>query len=929
MDKIRKFWDDYTEAMTTSKRLYLLWAFLLPMGLMALMYIAMEVWPVGNNSVLVLDLNGQYVYFFEELRQKFWNGGSLLYSWSRALGGEFLGLFAYYLASPFSLLVVLFPEEYITEALFCMFLLKCGCCGLTMASYLSRAHTGRKSVIVIFSTMYALCSYMVVQSHNTMWIDELIFLPLLLLGVERLITRRRCGLYTVALAYCLLCNFYIGYMMAILTFFYFFFWYFGHGGKDGDNNFYGERMHFLRSLLRIGLYSLIAVMIAMVILFPALISLQFGKNDFSDPNFEFVQRFDFLDAMAKLFPGSYDTVRPEGLPFLYCGTLTLIMLPFFFLCKKIRPRERIMGGMILLFFLLSFNSSTLDLIWHGFQRPNWLNYRYSFMFCFFMVLFAYRAFCELNSIRMRDVMTVCALLALLLLVIQKQHYEWLNDLHCIWFSLLAIGAYLLILWLLRSGNMAGAGTLVLATVVSLELFLSGLCDITDLDEDVRFSNRIGYRRFLSRVQPAVDALKAYEAETDGSLFYRMDKTFHRSSNDAMALGMYGFSNSTSTLNASVIKLLGQLGISARSHWSKYNGGTPVFNSLFAMKYVMYDTAYDFPFYEEIYAEVADEVFGYRNPFALSLGYAVNQAVREVDLADESYEDMPMERLNALVGAMLGLGKNAELFREIRITDTSYENLDIAFTATHKKYTPTVASGKSSISFTFTVPTEDEVFFFFPSDYRRKVTLSVNGVDAGEYYTDKSYCVTSLGVFEPGTELTLKMQLGDANLYIRSCPYYIYYLDGASYTEAMKELASSQMEISSFSDTKITGTIRVSQDRTMLFTTIPYDEGWTVRIDGKKAELVRTLDSLLAVEIEPGEHTVELVYSPFCWKLGLGCTITGLALLLALLRYDTVRRRKEAARQKAEYEAMFALAKAHRISAVGEPNLTQDGAEDTD
>ncbi len=71
-------------------------------------YISRAVFPIGEGSVLILDLNGQYVSFFEELRNKLLGGGSLLYSWSRTLGGEFLGIFAYYLASPFSLIVCLF-----------------------------------------------------------------------------------------------------------------------------------------------------------------------------------------------------------------------------------------------------------------------------------------------------------------------------------------------------------------------------------------------------------------------------------------------------------------------------------------------------------------------------------------------------------------------------------------------------------------------------------------------------------------------------------------------------------------------------------------------------------------------------------------------------------------------------------------------------
>lgn len=57
---IKNFW-----RKTLRERKYLLICFFLPAAIMWLIYITMEVYPFGENSVLVLDLNGQYVYFFQ------------------------------------------------------------------------------------------------------------------------------------------------------------------------------------------------------------------------------------------------------------------------------------------------------------------------------------------------------------------------------------------------------------------------------------------------------------------------------------------------------------------------------------------------------------------------------------------------------------------------------------------------------------------------------------------------------------------------------------------------------------------------------------------------------------------------------------------------------------------------------------------------
>ena len=141
---------------------YLIACLLIPAALMYLIYLSKEIHPFGNGTVLVLDLNGQYVWFFEALRN-FVNGdASLLYSFARALGGEFLGIYAYYLASPLSYIVCLFPEDRMLEALLVLFLLKTAICGGTFGFYMHKTLKERRPFAVIaFSTLYALTSYAV------------------------------------------------------------------------------------------------------------------------------------------------------------------------------------------------------------------------------------------------------------------------------------------------------------------------------------------------------------------------------------------------------------------------------------------------------------------------------------------------------------------------------------------------------------------------------------------------------------------------------------------------------------------------------------------------------------------------------------------------------------------------------------------------
>ena len=166
-----------------------LFSFGVPFFLMMMVFCSIGAWPfVGPNSPLVLDMNGQYVYFFANLRDIIWGDNSLLYSWSRALGGEFLGMYAYYLASPISWIVVLFPEDMITEAIWLMLVLKTGICGLSMSFFLYKVYPSKSLNIVLFSTLYAFCAYTLAYMSNIMWMDGVMLLPLLILVLESLLT---------------------------------------------------------------------------------------------------------------------------------------------------------------------------------------------------------------------------------------------------------------------------------------------------------------------------------------------------------------------------------------------------------------------------------------------------------------------------------------------------------------------------------------------------------------------------------------------------------------------------------------------------------------------------------------------------------------------------------------------------------------------
>ncbi len=899
------------------------------LGLMALIYLCIGV-PFFGNSVLVLDLNGQYVYFFEALHNIIYDrDASLLYSFSRAMGGEFMGIFAYYLASPFSFLVALLPSAIITESLYVMILLKVGLAGATMGWYLQKTYPGKERNVLFFSAMYALCAWSLTYGNNVMWLDTFLLFPLVIRGADLLLSGKNWLFYTLMLGLTLLTHFYMGYMVCLFLILYFFYFHLFRRGEE-EYNPTGRKAHFLRSGLSFAGCSLLAVALAAVILLPAAYSLTLGKNTFTDPTYEFSFKLTFLDIIYKLFPFSVDTVRREGLPYLYCGTAALVGAFLFFASKKVRIQEKFGAGVFLLTLCLCFSLSVVDIWWHGGQEPNWLNYRYSFMFSFMLLLYGYRGFGEIESASTRKLVTVPCVMGMFLVVLQAfgygKDYEYTKEnfprsfdynLFFYFFGFLLLGAVVALLLYFKKNSEDGGNKRkaqrALCFLVFGEILLSGVMSQVGLAYDVGFCGRASYVDFMKQVKPAVEAIQ----EKDES-FYRMDKTFHRQPADAMALNMRSLSVTTSTLNKKTLQFTDRMGYAGGSYWSEYLGGNPVSDMLLDVKYILTkDRTYE-DFYERVYTDEENGIYGYRNPYALSLGYAVDEELLSVDL-EESFS--PMVRINELTAAMTGY-RQIQCFRPVALGEGEAFGLSVGRPANHRSYTNQNEKNPGMLTFTFTAESDDLTYLYFPTDYPRDCTLFLDGEEWGEAMGNDSDCILTLGRFEPGSTHTIALQPRNQKFYLRTNQTYLWTLDEEALKSAYTVLSQGNWKIlPDFKEDRLEGTVTVPEGCTLLFTSVPYEEGWVVTVDGREVQPVLTertvqnektgeekteqtacLDALVAFRITPGVHSVRLEYKPASVFYGGLISLLAVAVLflMAVLDYGILRplRRKKRSEKEA-------------------------------
>jgi len=107
---------------------------------------------------------------------------------------------------------------------------------------------------------------------------------------------------------------------------------------------------------------------------------------------------------------------------------------------------------------------------------------------------------------------------------------------------------------------------------------------------------------------------------------------------------------------------------------------------------------------------------------------------------------------------------------------------------------------------------------------------------------------------------------------------------------MPRLTEYAMNVTDWDDTYIEGTVRTDADHTLIYTSIPYDEGWNVTLDGEAAEIITVCGALLAIDasaLPEGEHTVVLSYMPDCYVYALFISVGGIVLLILCMGIRTL------------------------------------------
>ena len=844
MKKIEKIFN-----FLDKNRLFLL-VFIFSSFIIGYSYYSNEVVPFGKYSLLCVDFYHQYGPMTYEYVHRLLGNGSIVYSFYQGLGLPIFRNFLNYLSSPVNLLLLFFNKSNHLSGLSLVIGFKAVLSAMTCSIYLNKKFKSNSFLLVPICLLYAFSAYYRAYYWNLMWIDGMIMLPLVTLGIESIIKENKWKLYTFSLFVILIANYFIAYMICIYSVIYFIIYLIY---KTELKDFKKKNIkNILNKCLMFGLSSLLAGGLSAFLMLPmassmASISATGGSIPTSQYyNFEFINfikaHFSCVDSV--IFKSDSITT-----PNVSAGIIVLFLCISYLLNTNISKKNKICYLLLYFIFVAIIFIPQLDFIIQAFHVPNDLPYRYSFIYTFIMIILS--SYAVLNLEKESLIKTLCLFA-------------------------FCIGA--IIMTINDTFPLAGKDALLINTIIIFlyvfffllgkyfktyrNIFFFALMLVTSIDciESLNYGLQVSQvaENFYSSTANIDDSIKTIK-NYDDSLFYRIDNPNNHTLNDSAKSFYYGvttFSSMAYQNMAELQRYLGNQGNNINSYM--YVDQTPIYDMMFDVKY-MIGSRIDKVRYNEIKSNNTITKFNYSLGLAFGVSkdvlnweytnnspiYVQNDFVEKATHIDNVFNPLTLVDKEEIENGSLKVYK----YKYLNPKEVSYiywNNSAISFIkigndlyARDDNYTECIQLG----AYNYNNYDDEHIIGFSSEEDYIEILVGYN------FYND--------GVLHP------------------------YYLDSNKFEQVYDKLKNSSMTLTTFEEDKIVGQVYLEDDST-IYTSIPYDEGWEVYINDMKVDTYSLGNSLLAFDASKGLNKIEFRYRIPKLKIGLIISTISLAIIFQLL-----------------------------------------------
>lgn len=801
----------------------LFWAACLALPVMVLVVLSIwgEVYPFGPESFLTEDLKYQYIDFFTWFRHVLTGEANVFYSFAQGMGSNTWGLYSYYLASPFNLIILLFDEAHLTLAIYVIVALKLACMNTAMVWYLRLRFTLQRTWALALALCYTWSTWSATNLRNPLWLDALILLPLMawscrqllrtgsIVGLSLLVAADVITCWYMAYITLLFCCLFVLFELAVMIY--------DDGMRPARSWIAGRAARFTAAiLLGLGLSAWTFV--------PTVLAMMGGGAKTAVGMFQ-----TYPTALIRGFlPFAWNI---DHAPQFYTGLIPLVLAIAMVFEKRIDKRLRALTLVFAGFLVVSSVLGPLMYVWCGFRQPNGFYCRIAFLLSFLEIwaaafLLMRRAACRAEGSNTRTVS-----------------------------------------WTEAGGRSACAAPIArkLAPFGALVLVLADLGFNAHVCWNQLYINypQDTHDTYVNEVDTQVRELKQLDADA----FYRVDKTYNRAGaafNEGIAHGFNQLSTYSSANNPKAVAFLNSLGYSSEGEFSSvYAAPNLVMDSLLGVRYIgswskpVESTETTLP-----HSNVTSPV--YYNPHALSLGYpCANGTNSESTLQG----DDPFERQNALFVELTGIER--PLYTQLQDVEQARSDASITWAVELPAHTIGYTYAQTGVE----------------SDWSQSVGLIVGDEMISSEATRFSHNVRAFGESgDESTQHEISMVQGSPETQIppkSQCLFYALNID--VFEEGIERLQSRQFTPDVFEDGRVEGAYN-AEEQTDLVLSIPYDKGWNVTIDGKEVALSPAFGGGMSqIQVPEGSHRIEMRFQSPGFTVGCAASIAALAACLVVAR----------------------------------------------
>lgn len=885
----RKIYNKYFSGKS-KKNFYLAYtaAFLVLAGFIVLLFIAAGKTFIWRNDGLkqhytALAYYGTYLR--AAVKNVLVNHSFSLPMWDLHIGygTDILTTLHYYtIGDPLNLLSVFVPERF-TEYLFgFLILVRMYLSGIVFSRFCF-FHKNREFPVFLGMLIYVFSQWTLVAGFNhPYFLNPCIYLPLILLGADRIFDGKKPYVYISSLALAGISNFYFFYMLGILTVIYAVFRYI---------MLYGRNMKKALSWLsRFTVYSLCGILLSGAILMPVVMAVLGTDRLNAEHYVPWLYRKEFYHSFFSAFTG-------EHLPkytIIGVAAICIVSLGVLFLQKK--KYHALKAGFVLLTVMLCipYVGSVMNGFSYATNRWSWA----VVLLVSYIFVKMYPEFFRL-AIRQRGMLCVIVLL---------------------------YGGYMMLDPKVRNGNNLAAGFLVIATGVILlagyKFFMKnkGLWAVVAVisisasvftniwfvfgvkEEDKRkvyeyLDSGTAYERTHGSTELALKSLPGIDsyrfAQNNSQVFY----------NSGMLNGLNGsqFYFSTAPYGISDFSELNYLDSSLEQKFTGLNNRSWLMK-LFSIRYfagMEGNIPYGYSLVEGI-AGLPENVAIYEDKNPLPFAYTYDSYIEENDFLKLNALQRQESMLQGAVLEKSSLPQTEPEFTSeavsftiaeedgvkwsdgkiyvrrnggscvLKINGKAFSETCLAFT--DFKYDGTV---RKKNGLTKTVGGNSQITIKVPGDNDSNIQKLSLRTEKDNFQSGRRNFLVNLGYrAEPVQQIKLIFDKRGSFTYgnLEALCQNMETLN--PWTDQRRRDAPSDLAVSG---NHVTCSVSLDKKKALVFS-IPYSKGWSLYVDGKEQELKKANTMFMAAELTSGNHQVELVYAtPYIYA---GLLLSGLGAVFS-------------------------------------------------